>query len=97
MVTSALRAKISSRDSEEQSLLPTISLKLTRPPPGAADHAASELGKPLFRGTGDTDYVCGNCRSVIAASMGPGQRVIVDTATCSVCGAENEFPLHLRA
>jgi len=97
MVTNALRAKISSRDSEEQSSLPTISLKLTRPPSSAADHAAPELSKPLFRGTGDTDYVCGNCGSVIAASMGPGQRVIVDTATCSVCGAENEFPLHLRA
>ena len=97
MVTNALRAKISSRGSEEQSSLPTISLKLTRPPSSAADHAAPELGKPLFRGTGDTDYVCGNCGSVIAASMGPGQRVIVDTATCSVCGAENEFPLHLRA
>ena len=97
MVTNALRAKISSRDSEEQSSLPTISLKLTRPPSSAADHAAPELSKPLFRGTGDTDYVCGNCGAVIAASMGPSQRVIVDTATCSTCGAENECPLHLRA
>ena len=77
--------------------MPTISLKLTRPPSSAADHAAPELSKPLFRGTGDTDYVCGNCGAVIAASMGPSQRVIVDTATCSTCGAENEFPLHLRA
>ena len=94
---SALRAKISSRDSEEQSPLPTISLKTTRPPSGAADNAAPELGKPLFRGTGDTDYVCGNCGSVIAARMGPGQRVIVERATCSACGAENEFPPDLRA
>jgi len=51
----------------------------------------------LFRGSGDTDYLCGNCGSVIAASMGPSQRVILDAATCSVCGAENEFPAHLRA
>jgi hypothetical protein len=29
--------------------------------------------------------------------MGPRQHVIVDTATCSACGAENEFPLDLRA
>src|SRR5215469_8531952 len=97
MVTNALRAKISSRDSEEQSSLPTIPLKVTRPSSSTADHAAPEPGKPLFRGTGDTDYVCGNCGAVIAASMGPSQRVIVDTATCSACGAENEFPLDLRA
>jgi len=77
--------------------LPTISLKVTRLPSSAADHPTPELGKPLFRGTGDTDYLCGNCGSVIAASMGPSQRVIVDTATCSACGAENEFPLRLRA
>jgi len=25
------------------------------------------------------------------------QRVIVDSATCATCGAENEFPPHLRA
>ena len=77
--------------------MPTVSLKVTRLPSGAADHPTPDLGKPLFRGTGDTDYVCGNCGSVIAASMGSGQRVIVDAATCSACGAENEFPLDLRA
>lgn len=77
--------------------MPTTSLKVTRPPSGAADHGTPELVKPLFRGTGDTDYLCGNCGSVIAASMGPNQRVIIDAATCSACGAENEFPLRLRA
>jgi hypothetical protein len=77
--------------------MPTTSLKVTRGPSGAVGDVSPELGKPLFRGTGDTDYLCGNCGSVIAASMGPSQRVIVDTATCSACGAENEFPLHLRA
>ena len=77
--------------------MPTMSLKVTRLPSGASDHPRSELGKPLFRGTGDTDYLCGNCGSVIAASMGPAQRVIVDATTCAVCGAENEFPVHLRA
>jgi len=77
--------------------MPTISLKVTRPPSSGADHPTAELGKPLFRGTGETDYLCGNCGSVIAASMGSAQRVIVDTTTCGVCGAENEFPLHLRA
>ena len=77
--------------------MPTMSLKVTRLPSAAADHPQSELGKPLFRGTGDTDYVCGNCGSVIAASMGPAQRVIVDSTTCAACGAEIEFPPHLRA
>jgi len=77
--------------------MPTVSLKVTRPSSGAGGDRTPEPGKPLFRGTGDTDYLCGNCGSVIAASMGPTQRVIVDAATCSVCGAENEFPPHLRA
>ena len=77
--------------------MPATSLKVTRAPAGTADDVAPELGKPLFRGTGDTDYLCGNCGSVIAAKMGPNQRVIVDSAICSACGAENEFPPHLRA
>ena len=76
--------------------MPTLSLKVMRPSPGAADPPTPELNKPLFRGTGDADYLCGSCGSVIAASMGPGQRVIVDATTCPVCGAENEFPPHLR-
>ena len=77
--------------------MPTMSLKVTRQPSGASDRGAPEMGKPLFTGSGDTDYLCGNCGSVIAANMGPTQRVIVDEATCSACGAQNEFPTHLRA
>ena len=67
--------------------MPIFSLKVTRPPSSAAEHRSPELVKPLFRGSGDTDYQCGNCGSVIAASMGPAQRVIVDAVTCSACGA----------
>jgi DNA-directed RNA polymerase subunit RPC12/RpoP len=92
-----LYAKTNSPNREEQTSMPTVSLKVTHLPSGAADHPTPELGKPLFRGTGDTDYLCGNCGSVIAASMGPTQRVIVDATTCATCGAENEFPRHLRA
>ena len=88
--------KTSSRGYEVAGPMPIISLKVTRPPSSAADHRPPELVKPLFRGSGDTDYQCGNCGSVIAASMGPTQRVIVDTVTCSACGAENEFPAPLR-
>ena len=74
----------------------TVSLKVNRPPPGAGEHRPPETVRPLFRGTGDTDYLCGNCRAVIAANMGPTQRVNVDVATCSACGAEIEFPLNIR-
>jgi hypothetical protein len=73
-----------------------ISPKVTRPPSSAAGQCPPELVKPLFRGSGDTDYQSGNCSSVIAASMGPTQRVIVEAATCSACGAENEFPPLVR-
>ena len=66
-------------------------------PAGAVNDMEAHFDKPLFRGTGDTDYRCGNCGYVIAANMGPDQRVIVDSAVCSACGAENEFPSHLRA
>ena len=76
--------------------MPINLLKVTRPSSSAADHRSPELVKPVFRGSGDTDYQCGNCGSVIAASMGPTQRVIVDAVTCSACGAENEFPAALR-
>jgi transcription elongation factor Elf1 len=79
---------------EPSSMSPVI-LELTNPPPSAAEHRSPEVVKPLFRGTGDTDYLCGNCGAVIASSMGPRQRVNVDVATCSACGAENKFPPNL--
>ena len=93
---SASSAKTSSRDYEEVGSMPIISLKVTRPPSSADVHRPPELVKPLFRGSGDTDYQCGNCGSVIAAGMGPTQRVNVDAVSCSACGAENEFPAPLR-
>ena len=76
--------------------MPSIALKVTNPPSTDGHHPVSET-KPLFRGNGGTDYVCGNCEAVIASGMGPTQHVIVDTAICSACGAENEFPRALRA
>jgi DNA-directed RNA polymerase subunit RPC12/RpoP len=76
--------------------MPAISLKVTRAPSGEHDQAATDAAKPLFRGTGDTDYLCGNCGAVIASGMGPTQRVPFDSAVCSACGAENEFPPGLR-
>ena len=76
--------------------MPAISLKVTHPPSGDTDRVVSDAAKPLFRGTGDTDYLCGNCGAVIALGMGPTQRVPFDSRTCSACGAENEFPRSLR-
>ena len=76
--------------------MPSVPLKVTAPSGDPDNITMSPNPKPLFRGTGDTDYTCGRCGSVIAASMGPGQRVIVDTTTCSACGATNEFPAELR-
>jgi hypothetical protein len=76
--------------------MPAIPLKVTRAPSGDADQTAAEAAKPLFRGTGDTDYVCGHCGAVIALGMGPNQRVPFDSTTCSACGAENQFPPSLR-
>ena len=77
--------------------MPSIPLKLTRPPSDDGDRSSPGSIRPLFRGNGDTDYVCGHCGAVMAAGMAPNQRVIVETAICSACGAENEFPPNLRA
>ena len=76
--------------------MPTISLKIAGPPRDSANNGFPGEARPLFVGTGDTDYLCGNCEAVMAARMGPGQRVIVDTATCAACGAVNEFPVNIR-
>lgn len=77
--------------------MPIIALRVIRPPGDGPSLRAADSVTPLFRGSGDTDYQCGNCGAVIAASMGPRQHVIVDTTTCPGCGAENEFPTELRA
>jgi hypothetical protein len=77
--------------------MPVIALKVTGPPSSAADRGNPQAVKPLFRGNGDTDYVCGCCGAVIAAGMGPLQHVIVDNTVCPGCGSENEFPPGLRA
>jgi hypothetical protein len=72
--------------------MPTIVLKLRHAPADISLEPAPQSAGPLLRGTGDTDYLCGNCGFVIASGMGPRQRSLVDIATCSACGAENEFP-----
>jgi len=76
--------------------MPSISLRVTRVPSDRRENALSDPANPLFRGTGDTDYLCGNCGAVIALGIGPTQRVPFDSTICSACGAENEFPPSLR-
>ena len=77
--------------------MPTVVLKLTRAPPGTSVEQTPQSAGPLLRGTGDADYLCGNCGFVIASGIGSRQRVAADMATCSACGAENEFPPDLRS
>ena len=58
----------------------------TMPPPWSAPSGAG----PLFTGSGDTDYVCGTCEFVIAANIGPGQRITPIETNCPCCGAVNQ-------
>lgn len=74
----------------------SVALKVVALPRNASGHRIRAEARPLFRGNGETDYLCGHCQSVMALHMGPGERVIVDTATCSACGAVNEFPVELH-
>jgi hypothetical protein len=76
--------------------MPSIVLKLTHPAP---EHEGSEPrpgAGPLFRGNGDIDYLCGNCGFTIASGMNENQHVMLARATCSACGATNEFPPEMR-
>ena len=50
--------------------MPTVVLKLTRAPSDASTEQTPQAAAPLLRGTGDTDYLCGNC-----ARHGRGTRV----------------------
>jgi hypothetical protein len=56
------------------------------PPPWTTPPGAG----PLFTGSGDTDYVCGVCEFVIAASIGSAQYVASIETECPSCGAVNE-------
>lgn len=77
--------------------MPSILLKATIAPVDGGDRQPPRSAGPLFRGNGDTDYLCGSCSFVIAAAMGPRQHVPFDSTVCPACGATNEFPPELRA
>jgi hypothetical protein len=69
--------------------MPQVKLKVVRnatlPPPWTAPPGAG----PLFT-SGDTDYVCGVCEFIIAASIGSAQRIASIETECPCCGAVNE-------
>ena len=70
--------------------MPQIKLKVVRdavlPPPWIAPTGSG----PLLTGSGETDYVCGVCEFVIAASIGSAQRIASIETECPCCGALNE-------
>jgi len=70
--------------------MPQIKLKVVRgatlPPPWTAPAGA----RPLITGSGDTDYVCGVCEFIIAASIGSAQRIASIETERPSCGAVNE-------
>jgi hypothetical protein len=70
--------------------MPQIKLKVVRdailPPPWIAPARA----RPLFTGSDDTDYVCGVCEFVIAASIGSVRRIASVETECPSCGAVNQ-------
>jgi hypothetical protein len=77
--------------------MPTVELKVTSAnTPDTGGSSTPQGAGPLFRGNGDTDYLCGNCGFVIASGMSATQRVPFDSATCPACGATNELPVGLR-
>ena len=77
--------------------MPSVVLNVTLVATGADERELNAGGRPLFRGNGDIDYLCGSCGFVIVAGFGPRQHVIVDDTMCPACGATNEFPAELRA
>jgi hypothetical protein len=77
--------------------MPSIVLNVIDAPSETEGRESGRSTGPLFRGNGDIDYLCGNCGFVIVAGFSQNQHVIVGTATCSACGAMNEFSPDLRA
>jgi hypothetical protein len=71
-----------------------IKLKVVRDPTTPPPWTAPAGAGPLLTGTGDTDYLCGSCDFVIAANIGPGQRIAPMETNCPCCGAVNEVAIN---
>jgi hypothetical protein len=73
-----------------------IKLKVLRDPTAPPPWTAPAGAGPLFTGTGDTDYLCGSCDFVIAAGIGPGQRIALMETDCPCCGATIEVAVNSK-
>ena len=68
-----------------------IKLNIVAKPPEGSRTVIECKVSPAFRGEGDTDYICGDCGTLIAEKMRRGQikNIVV---RCPKCGQYNEFP-----
>jgi hypothetical protein len=64
------------------------------PPKGERNVLVSddERQEPLMVGTGQQNFLCGNCRAVLAGSMGPEEIEGAPLFRCYRCGSYNEIP-----
>lgn len=47
---------------------------------------------PLLVGSGHTNFLCGNCRTVLAGNVSPEEIEGTPLLQCYACGAYNEIP-----
>jgi len=64
------------------------------PPKGERNVLVSKDGcqEPLMVGTGQDNFLCGNCGAVLAGSMGPEEIEEAPLFKCYRCGAYNRVP-----
>ncbi len=58
-------------------------------PLGGGTAVQDQPGRPVFRGNGDHDYVCGQCGNLLAASMPAEWMNRKLRIRCGGCGAVN--------
>ncbi|HEX8493862.1 MAG TPA: hypothetical protein VF658_13540 [Pyrinomonadaceae bacterium] len=81
--------------------LKTIKLDENEAKERAILHNNLPKGKPIFRGDGDWNYLCGKCRTVIGKQVPHGLPFVADggkpvLVTCNSCGSYNEVPFAPR-
>lgn len=80
-------------EGEETEVLDVPMCVIPEPAPGARNVLVTERDdEPLIVGTGNTNYLCGNCRTVLAGRVGPEELDGRPVFRCYRCGAYNEPP-----
>ena len=81
----------SPEEPEEVNILMCV---VPEPPEGDRDVLVSKDGRqePLLVGTGQDTFLCGNCRAVLAGSVGPEEIEDPPIFKCYRCGSYNEVP-----